>query len=177
MEGIILKVINWAEDTNIIKGSDLRDEALKLTSEYGDLISYLNQKADCRYNIGKCLIGMVIICRMRNLFLNDCLLNIDEITDKRIVNRRFVMMTATQYLGKLNKNILKYEDIKFNMGYLFIYLAALTRILNYSLRECIETAYNNLIKTKGIMFDGNFIKETEENYQIAIAVLKPKKEY
>ena len=177
MEGLILKVISWAEDTNIIKGSDLRNEALKLTSEYGDLVSCLNQQKDCRDNIGRCLIGMVIICRMRNIFLNDCVLNIKEITDKRIVNRRFVMMTATQYLGRLSRNILKYEDIKFNMGYLFIYLAALTRILDYSLRECIETAYNNLIKTRGIIFDGNFIAETEENYQMAIAVLKPKKEY
>ncbi|SFE11178.1 hypothetical protein [Nitrosomonas sp. Nm166] len=175
MDGLILKVITWAEDSNMLRGSDLKTEVLKLTAEYGELISCLNQNGDCRDGIGKCVIQMVIICRMRNINLNDCVINAEAITDKRIVNRRFVMMTATQYLGGLNRNILMREDIKANMGYLFIYLAALARVFNYSVLDCLEVAYNNLLEKKGIMFDGSFIEETDEKYQTAVSILKSKK--
>ena len=175
MDGIIQQVIAWAEDANMLKGSDSKTETLKLTAEYGELVECLNKQADCRDGIGKCIIQMVIICRMRNIILNDCIVDIKELTDKRIINRRFVMMMATQYLGKLNRNILDHEDLRVNMGYLFIYLASLTKIFNYSLRECLEVAHNDVIKNKGIMFDGNFIEETDEKYQTALTVLKSKK--
>ncbi len=175
MDGLILKVITWAEETNIVRGSDLKTETIKLTAEYGELISCLNKDSDCRDGIGKCIIQMVIMCRMQNITLNDCVTNTKEITDKRIINRRFVMMTATQYLGGLNKNILMKQNIKENMGYLFVYLIALTEVFNYSVRDCLELAYNNLLAKKGIMFDGSFIEETDEKYQTAVSILKSKK--
>ena len=175
MDGLILKVITWAEESNMLRGSDIKTEVLKLTAEYGELITCLNQKGDCRDGIGKCIIQMVIICRMRNINLNDCVSNAESITDKRLVNHRFVMMAATQYLGNLNKNILMHEDIKANMGYLFIYLATLAKISNYSMFDCLEVAYNNLLEKKGIMFDGSFIEETDEKYQTAVTIVKSKK--
>lgn len=59
-----------------------------------------------------------------------------------------------------------------NMGYFLIYLTALTKILHYSPGECLSMAYNELKKRKGIIFDGAFIKETDERYQNAVAILK-----
>ena len=45
MKELILKIEQWAEDRNIIKGSQPIDQAMKLFSEFGEL-------AD---NVGKCV--------------------------------------------------------------------------------------------------------------------------
>lgn len=175
MERLIHKVITWAEESNIVNGSDLKTETLKLVAEFGEMACSINRVKECRKRIGKCIIRMIIICRMRNISLDDCLELTQEITEKRVTNRRYVLKIMTQHLGKFTHNIVMDEDIGANMGYLFIYLTALTKILHYSLRDCLEIAYSDVTAHKGVMFDGTFIKETDERYETAVTILKSKK--
>ncbi|SFF16586.1 hypothetical protein [Nitrosomonas sp. Nm166] len=175
MERLIHKVINWAEESNIVNGSDLKTETLKLVAEFGEMACSINRVKECRKIIGNLMIIMIIICRMKNISLYDCLEFTQEITEKRVTNRRFVLKIMTQHLGKLTHNIIMNEDIGTNMGYLLIYLTALTKILRYSLRDCLEIAYNDIAFQRGVMFDGTFINETDEKYDTAVAILKSQK--
>ena len=172
MDALIHKVITWAEETNIVNGSDLKTEALKLVSEFGELSNSINKVLECRKQIGKFMVGMIIICRMKKISLNECLEFTQEITEQRVKNRRYVLTIMTQHLAKLAHNIVKQEEIKINMGYLLIYVICLTEILNYSLTECLEIAYNDITSKKGVMFNGSFINETDERYKTAVSVLK-----
>ncbi|SFF10492.1 MazG-like family protein [Nitrosomonas sp. Nm166] len=172
MNRLIHQVISWAEETNLVHGSDLKTETLKLVVEFGRIAELSYKIDDCCDGIGKCIAEMVIICRMKNVSLNECLEHTQEISDVRIKNLQYVLILMAKYLGNLANNIVMNEDIHINMGYFLIYLTALTRILHYSPGKCLSMAYNELKKRKGIIFDGTFIKETDEKYQNAVAILK-----
>ena len=76
------------------------------------------------------------------------------------------------YLGKLAENILNNRDIKVSVGYILIYLTALTRVLNYCFRDCLEKAYSRVKRNKDIMFDGNYVGMKDEKYAEAKSLVK-----
>lgn len=171
MENIIPNIINWAEKSNRILGSDLKTETLKLVSELSELSCCINKVGKCPRQVGICLIRMIIICRMKNISLLDCIDFTEEITEKRITNRRYALKEMNRHVGNLTHNILTNKSIKADIGYLLIHLTILTKIVNYSMRDCLLSAYKEISSEKGVMFNGKFIQETDEEYQIAISIL------
>ena len=171
MENIIPNIINWAEKSNRILGSDLKTETLKLVSELSELSCCINKVGKCPRQVGICLIRMIIICRMKNISLLDCIDFTEEITEKRITNRRYALKEMNRHVGNLAHNIVMNKSIKADIGYLLIYLTILTRIVHYSMRECLILAFNEISSEKGVMFNGKFIQETDEDYHIAITIL------
>ena len=80
--------------------------------------------------------------------------------------------SLADYLGKLAENILNNRDIKVSVGYILIYLTALTRVLNYCFRDCLEKAYSRVKRNKDIMFDGNYVGMKDEKYAEAKSLVK-----
>ena len=112
MNETINKVIQWANERNLILGSDPKSQALKLVSEVGELADNINKRADCRDDIGDCLVVLTIIAEQKG----------------------------------------------------------------YTIQECLDIAYNDIKDRKGVMFNGCFVKETDERYESVKAQIESKKE-
>ena len=77
-------------------------------------------------------------------------------------------------IGELAEKISTKKDIKTEIGYLLIYMTALTKSLDLSIKECTENAFQQIKDIKGVMFDGELIDETHEKYSIALSIVKSK---
>lgn len=175
MESFIPKVHTWAEERNIINGSNLDKETLKLVSKCGKLINFLDNGEVCTNAIGYCLIQMIIICRMQNITFDACLKFTKAIKDERVADPKIAALLVFKNIGQLAENVSTRKDIKADIGYLLIYLTALTTSLQLSMKECVESSFNEIKDSKEIMFDGVMIDEAHEKYPIALTILKSKK--
>ena len=73
MNELIEKVKQWANDRNLIKGSDSKTQCLKLVSEVGELSDSINKKQSLADDIGDCLVVLTIIAEQNGLELKYCL--------------------------------------------------------------------------------------------------------
>ena len=172
MDNEICLIHTWAQEKNTIYGSDKKTETLKLLAAYGKLAGELNAGSDCSEAIGECLIFLIILCKMENVALDDTLKKTKNITDVRVKEAEHLVNVIADYIGRLAEDILNDRDIKTNVGYILIYLTALTRVLNYSFRECFEKAYSRVKKNKDIMFDGNYVGMKDEKFAEAKNLVK-----
>lgn len=76
-------------------------------------------------------------------------------------------MKAQSEMGELADALLKgnKEDTKDAIGDVLVCLINLSEQCDLSLEECLESAYNQIKDRKGVMFNGVFVKETDENYE------------
>ncbi len=175
MDNLIQQVITWAEDRNIIHGSDLEKETLKLVYKCGELTHFVDNKEACEDAIGECIIQMIILCRMRNITLDECLKYTKTIKDVRVTDPNISSILVFKTIGELAKRVSLKKDIKAEIGYLLIYLTALTHSLQISIKECTETAFRYLENFKGILFNGKFIDESDDEYEAAKVILNKNK--
>ena len=100
MNETINKVIQWANERNLILGSDPKSQALKLMSEVGELADNINKRADCRDDIGDCLVVLTIIAEQKGYTIQECLdIAYNDIKDRKGVmfNGCFVKETDARY--------------------------------------------------------------------------------
>lgn len=100
MNNLIDKVIMWADERNLIKGSDPKSQCLKLMSEIGELADNINKKTDVRDDIGDCLVVLTIIAAQHNLNLDECLMMAyDDIKDRKgiMLDGVFIKSTDPHY--------------------------------------------------------------------------------
>ena len=172
MEKLIPKIIAWAEDRNIVRGSDLEKETLKLVYKCGKLANFMDNKEACNDAIGQCMLQMIIICRMQHITLDECLKFTKSIKDVRVADPTISSILFFKTIGELAEKISTKKDIKTEIGYLLIYMTALTKSLDLSIKECTENAFQQIKDIKGVMFDGELIDETHEKYSIALSIVK-----
>lgn len=88
-------VLSWAEDRNIIKGSDPKSQFLKTVSELGELADAIN-KNDMHGQIdgiGDVLVTLIIVAEQLGMTLTECLaVAYMEIKDRKgkLVNGTFI---------------------------------------------------------------------------------------
>lgn len=88
-------VLSWAEDRNIIKGSDPKSQFLKTVSELGELSDAIN-KNDMHGQIdgiGDVLVTLIIVAEQLGMTLTECLaVAYMEIKDRKgkLVNGTFI---------------------------------------------------------------------------------------
>lgn len=87
MQELTQKVLNWAEERNLIKGSDPKSQTLKLMAEAGELADSINKGSDCRDDIGDCLVVLIILAAQKGLTISDCL----AVAYEDIKNRKGIM--------------------------------------------------------------------------------------
>lgn len=175
MEKLIPKVIAWAEERNIICGSSIEKETLKLISISSKITNYINHEDICTKSIGRCIVQMIIICRMKNLNLDDCLNFTKTIKDERVAKPLIASIMVFKTIGELAENVSSRKDIKAQIGYLLIYLTALANSLHLSIEECTVNAFKEIEDYKGIVFNGEFVDETHEKYSTALSIIKSRK--
>lgn len=100
MKKLIAKVEQWADDRNLIVGSDPKSQALKLMSEVGELSDSINKDDNCIDDIGDCLVVLTIIAAQQGLTLKQCLkYAYNEIKDRQGVmyNGSFIKDSDPRY--------------------------------------------------------------------------------
>lgn len=86
---------DWAEQRNLITGSDYKSQFLKLIEEVGELANALakNDLNETKDAIGDIIVVLTILAEQRNVFIEDCIeAAYGEIKDRkgRMVNGVFV---------------------------------------------------------------------------------------
>jgi len=82
------RVVQWANDRNLIKGSDSRAQHIKLQEEVDELWVSLRNKKNPIDDIGDCLVVLTIIAEQQGLTLLECIAHAyEEIKDRKGVMR------------------------------------------------------------------------------------------
>lgn len=167
MKELIDNIEQWAIDRNIIDGTKPIDQAMKLFSEFGELADNVGKGRDCRDDIGDVFVVLTIISAQTGHSISE----VDAPRWAEGSNKDLVL--------KLAGSIVEFIEYKHN-GNSFA-SGVLKRILNIlngiarnnktSLEECVTIAYNDIKDRKGVVFNGIFIKESDEAYQEALVKL------
>lgn len=86
MNELITNVVQWANDRNLIKGSDPKSQLLKTMSELGELADGINKNrmGEIMDGIGDTVVTLIIVAAQYNLTLEECLeVAFNEIKDRR----------------------------------------------------------------------------------------------
>jgi len=84
MKELEKKVIKWAEERNLIKGSNPESQMMKLIEEVGELASDISKRRDVKDSIGDSLVVLTLIARQFGTNLEDCYsLAYNEIKDRK----------------------------------------------------------------------------------------------
>jgi NTP pyrophosphatase (non-canonical NTP hydrolase) len=95
MEELILKIERWAEDRNILSGSNPILQAQKTLEETEELLDAVaeNDKDEIIDAIGDIVVTLVIQCKMNNLSFIDCVesaYNVIKNRTGKLVDGKFV---------------------------------------------------------------------------------------
>lgn len=93
METLISKISSWANDRNIIAGSDTKTQFAKFVSEVGELADNIAKGRDCRDDIGDCIVVLTIIAEQKGYTLKECIEHAyNDIKDRKgkMINGTFV---------------------------------------------------------------------------------------
>lgn len=172
---LILNITRWAEERNIINGSSVERETLKLISTSGRLTNFIEEKDVCSHGIGDAVIQMLILCRMKGIAIQDSLKFTNRIKDERIADPHIALIMIMKYLGELSADIYNGNDFKVNIGYLLIYIMALSLSLELSIMQCTVKAFLHIKDDKYIIFNGNSLDETHEHYESAKKIVEAAK--
>lgn len=158
MNELIAKIEQWAEDRNIIKGSKPIDQAMKLFSEFGELADNVGKGRDCRDDIGDCIVVLTIIAKqLGESIIDEFGFHYSCKDNKHAVNglaKSIHEFVSWANIGKFNNTLadcLGYLDFIANNN-------------GYTLQECVQIAYNDIKNRVGILWNGVFVKNTDENY-------------
>ena len=72
MQELINKIEQWAEDRNLINGSDAKNQFHKLIQECGELSDSICKQKDASDDIGDIFVVLVIMCKQLGLDFNEC---------------------------------------------------------------------------------------------------------
>ena len=79
-------IIGWAKDRNLIEGSDLKSQFVKLMEEAGELANAIGKKNDIEFAdaIGDMFVVLTIMAAQNGMCMEDCIANAwEEIKDRK----------------------------------------------------------------------------------------------
>lgn len=95
MNELLDLIREWAEERNLIEGSDPKSQVCKLMEEVGELAKAVNNSdaPEVSDGIGDCVVVLTILASQYGMLIEDCVqFAYDEIKDRkgRMVNNVFV---------------------------------------------------------------------------------------
>ena len=156
MKELIAKIEQWAEDRNIINGTQPIDQAMKLFSEFGELADNVGKGRDCRDDIGDVFVVLTIICKQLEIPTID---SIQRDNDNYSI-KEYVAWAGYWMCSWVSSDMSNSEEL----GFIFSNLINIAQLKDYTLEECVEIAYNDISKRQGILWNGVFVKSTDENF-------------
>ena len=159
MKELILKVEQWAQDRNLINGCKPIDQAMKLFSEAGELADNIGKGRDIKDDVGDVLVVMIIISKQLGATLSS--FNAPEWAED----------TNKKLLLKLQGSLVDYVELAQYKSFPSGIVKRILNILNgiaqnhkTTLEECLSVAYNDISERRGILWNGIFVKTTDDNY-------------
>lgn len=81
---LIMRIIQWHHDRNLIKGSSDKDQVLKLMQELGELSDSVCKGNDLKDDLGDMMVVMLNIMERNNITMEECLtVAYDDIKDRK----------------------------------------------------------------------------------------------
>ena len=100
LDNTLTKVIKWANDRNIIKGSTAKDQFHKLIQETGELSDNLCKGKPTIDDIGDCLVVLAIIATQEGYTLEECANHAyDDIKDRKGIMREGIFIKESDLSG------------------------------------------------------------------------------
>ncbi|WP_427838242.1 MazG-like family protein [Actinobacillus pleuropneumoniae] len=166
MQQLIKQVEQWADDRNLIDGSNPKKQMLKLMEEFGELCGGIakNKPEVIKDSIGDCLVVTIILaCQMKasRWFIDKALVDSDCSTE----NNEFICMRLAGVLGDLSKLIMfrngiyHINEVYSNFYEIVYFLNKLAINKEINLESCLSLAWQEINDRKGRMIDGVFVKE------------------
>ena len=150
MNDLITKIVAWANARNLIKGSDVDTQLLKLLSEVGELADAVtkNDLDGIKDAIGDCFVVLTIVCEMsRDVDIPN---NYDDL---HIVRVRKMVCSLGDVVAKMAHDVSNYRVKVFVNK-----LRAIAICYGFTLQECVQSAYDEIKDRRGYMKNGIFIK-------------------
>lgn len=154
MEDLIKKIEQWAEDRNIIKGSKPIDQAMKLFSEFGELADNVGKGRDCRDDIGDVFVVLTIMAKQIGIKTKA----LNQSSDVYDLKSAVATLGVELSYFAINQSEVWLNDAVRNLN-------SISGLSGYALQECIQIAYNDIKDRKGVMYNGVFVKSTDESYE------------
>lgn len=85
------------------------------------------------------------------------------------------MLKCVSEVGELADNVNKQNDIRDDIGDVLVTLIILAAQHDLDLEGCLSVAYQDIKDRKGVMLDGVFIKDTDECYEGAMAIISARR--
>ena len=70
---LIINIVKWHHDRNLVEGSTDKDQTLKLLQELGELSDSVCKGKDVRDDLGDMMVVMLNIMARNNITMEDCL--------------------------------------------------------------------------------------------------------
>jgi NTP pyrophosphatase (non-canonical NTP hydrolase) len=149
MQELQKKVIQWAEDKGIFAKSDPISQFLKTISEVGELADAVNKNdlPEIKDAIGDITVTLILHAEMTDSELE---LNVDECVGYENPKE------AVLYLIPDLLKIIDYEEYDDTIET----LDAIAAHYDWTLQECLQSAYDIISKRTGSMQNGVFVKDS-----------------
>lgn len=163
-------VVKWGSDRNLIKGSSAKDQFLKLVEEFAEVCEawVYNKPVEGKDGIGDVMVVATIMAAQLGENLFDHLSVFSE-----TVEVHPTYGDDLQHLGHLAGALARGNHglaIK-SLVLAVMTLFDVTEVHDTTMLACYAAAYDTIKDRKGVMYDGVFIKESDERYASIMAEL------
>ncbi|AUS03328.1 MazG-like pyrophosphatase [Pseudomonas phage SL1] len=163
-------VVKWASDRNLIKGSSAKDQFLKLVEEFAEVCEawVQNNPVDVKDGIGDVMVVATIMAAQLGENLFD---HLSAFIESGEVHPTYG--DDLQRLGDLAGALARGNHglaIK-SLVSAAMTLFDVTEEHDTTMLACYAAAYDTIKDRKGVMYDGVFIKESDELYASIMAEL------
>lgn len=166
---LISKIEQWAEDRNIIKGSKPIDQAMKLFSEFGELADNVGKGRDIKDDCGDIFVVLTILsAQYDGNLMSHTIKSFNSFEDlSKLTSIKHVTHVLMSHLYSFVYSIedSQFCDPEYDLNLCISYLSRIAELGGTNINECVQIAYNDIKDRKGILWNGVFVKSTDENYQ------------
>lgn len=161
MKDLILKIEKWAHDRNIINGSTTEKQAVKLFEEKDELDDNIHDGKSTIDDIGDIFVVLTNLTKQLGHSLSD--LDFDKL--------KWADSSNEQLSEILGYSLYDFVELA-NFGHFSVGIAkrcinilnALARNNGNTLEECVAFSYDEIKDRVGILWDGIFVKSTDDRY-------------
>lgn len=157
-------VSHWADERNIIDGSTITTQSLKLTEEAGELVNGIwhSDKGMIKDGIGDCVVVLNILLNQLGTPPDYVLKPLEDGPDASLVIDELIQLLlielsgiASTVLRDNNAGTRNHIEAAFNV------LVAIAINCGLPIEDCYAVAWNEIKDRKGKMVNGCFVKEED----------------
>lgn len=180
----------WGHARNIVNGATAISQFVKLMSEFGELGSHLADNSvesfdglgDADYvallssikdDIGDNVVVLAIIAAQMGVDIESAFDEVESSPAPEIGNALACHALISKAYGNMADAILKKNTENFTvaLGDSLWLLREMANEMSLNFVDCCESAWEDIKDRKGVMYNGTFVKSTDENYARIVAEL------